>query len=397
MKYIISGISIAFIFILASCGFPTSESYEKNLDVYSFFRINDSTNLVCQLRVTQESIDLKNGDEIIKLKMLPERDSVLIARFPVFNSYLFIENYYSGEHLTGYYIDSSRKDPYKISFSSGSISWLKEGKKSIKTYETYFSPGSENEFVGKGIFNIQGEIVKATFQTETGDFRFLSGPLENNQFTIGAIDGSHVFTFKGEIKGDCIKGNFYSGSHWSTNFVGVENPDFELADPDTLTKVISKDVFDFLLPNQQGDSISFIENYSGKVSIVQILGSWCPNCMDETRYYIELQNLFPDLEIIGVAFERSEQLEIASKALERMKSDLGVNYDLLIGGVSRKSVASEVFPMLNRVISFPTSIYIDKKGVIRKVHTGFNGPPTGQVYLDYKKETEEFVAKLLAE
>ena len=80
-----------------------------------------------------------------------------------------------------------------------------------------------------------------------------------------------------------------------------------------------------------------------------------------------------------------------------MKDDLGINYDLLIGGMSRKSVASETFPMLNKVISFPTSIFVDKTGVIRKIHTGFNGPSTGKVYEDYKTETESFIQKLLAE
>lgn len=398
MKYIFSGISLIFVLLLSACNFRTSDDYENNLQLYSFFHINDSTDLICQYQVYQDYIIFKNGDESIKLKMLPEKDSMVIARFPVFNSYLFIENWHSGEHPSGFYIDSSRKEPYKIKFNTNSIS-LDEERPNIesKIFETTFSPNTENEFKGKGVFNIRGEKINATFLTEAGDFRFLSGIVTNNKFTIGAIDGSHVFTFKGEILGDSLKGMFYSGKHWSTNFIGVENPSFELADPDTLTKVVSEEKFDFLLPNLQGDSISFIENYSGQVAIVQILGSWCPNCMDETRYYVELKKKFPELQIIGVAFERSEDLNIAGIALNRMQTDLHVNYDLLLGGISRKSVASEVFPMLNKVISFPTSIYIDKKGVIRKVHTGFNGPSTGQVYEDYKKQTEEFVAKLLAE
>ena len=53
--------------------------------------------------------------------------------------------------------------------------------------------------------------------------------------------------------------------------------------------------------------------------------------------------------------------------------------------------------MLNHVLSYPTSIFIDKKGKVRKIHTGFNGPATGEKYLEFKKEFEAFVNTLLTE
>ncbi len=397
MKYTICGMNklLSFLLLITLISCSTEEQSTKE-DLYFRFEINDSTHLDIKANLQANSFQIKNGIEKIEMKEYVSFNDHFSARFPVFESYIMAKK--KGGQYTGYYIDSSRKSPYQIPFTSITKPKPSDAKQEITwKYHIRFSPKTANEFEGLGIFKRYNEQIHATVRTETGDYRFLSGEIQNVQFNIGCIDGSHVFTFKGEIKGDSIQGHFYSGKHWSTSFVGHVDIDYELQHADSLTQVVDSSLFDFNLPDLNGDTISFQNTYAESPAIVQILGSWCPNCMDETRYYVELQKQFPELKIIGVAFERSEITDTASMALNRMKSDLAINYDLLIGGISRKSVASETFPMLNKVISFPTSIFIDKKGVIRKVHTGFNGPSTGKVYEDYKTETESFIKKLLAE
>jgi len=66
-------------------------------------------------------------------------------------------------------------------------------------------------------------------------------------------------------------------------------------------------------------------------------------------------------------------------------------------GTSDKKKAQEKLPMLNHVLSYPTTIFVDKKGMVRKIHTGFNGPATGQKYIDFKEDFEGFVNQLLKE
>ena len=66
-------------------------------------------------------------------------------------------------------------------------------------------------------------------------------------------------------------------------------------------------------------------------------------------------------------------------------------------GSEDKKLAHEKLPMLNHIISFPTTLFIDKNGVVRKIHTGFNGPATGQKYTTFKNEFETFVSQLLEE
>jgi hypothetical protein len=59
--------------------------------------------------------------------------------------------------------------------------------------------------------------------------------------------------------------------------------------------------------------------------------------------------------------------------------------------------ANEKLPMLNHVLSYPTTVYIDKTGKVRKIQTGFNGPATGEKYEEFQQQFESFTGKLLAE
>ena len=127
------------------------------------------------------------------------------------------------------------------------------------------------------------------------------------------------------------------------------------------------------------------------------MGSWCPNCLDETRYLKELYEQYnpQGLEIIAIAFERTKNKEKALNNIARLKERTGAQYEFLLGGATRDDKAAEKLPMLNHIMSYPTAIFIDKMGKIRRIHTGFYGPSTGVYYEDFTKETEDLVENLL--
>jgi hypothetical protein len=52
--------------------------------------------------------------------------------------------------------------------------------------------------------------------------------------------------------------------------------------------------------------------------------------------------------------------------------------------------------MLERIVNFPTTIFIGKSGHIEKIHTGFSGPGTGEHYEEQKQEIYTIVNNLLA-
>jgi len=131
------------------------------------------------------------------------------------------------------------------------------------------------------------------------------------------------------------------------------------------------------------------ERFKNKVVLVQIMGSWCPNCLDESKFYA----------VIALAFEYAKTKEKAFNSIKRLTNRIGLTYPVLLAqyGTSDKEEAQKKLPMLNHVLSYPTTIFIDKKGAVRKIHTGFNGPATGEKYEVFKKEFDAFVKGLLAE
>jgi len=129
------------------------------------------------------------------------------------------------------------------------------------------------------------------------------------------------------------------------------------------------------------------------------MGSWCPNCLDETRYLSTLYDKYNSqgLEVIALAFERTKTEEKAFENLSKLKHKTGAKYTFLLGGATRADKAAEKLPMLNHIMSYPTAIFIDKNKKVRRIHTGFYGPSTGDFYNDFVKETETLVQELLSE
>jgi thiol-disulfide isomerase/thioredoxin len=162
------------------------------------------------------------------------------------------------------------------------------------------------------------------------------------------------------------------------------------------------DRIDFSFPNTSEEKISINDDrFKNKVLIVQLMGTWCPNCLDESKYYAQFykNNRDKNIEIIALAFEYSKTKKEAFNRIDHLKNKIGINYTVLLAqyGTDDKAKALEKLPMLEHVISYPTSIFIDKTGKVRKIHTGFNGPATGEKYVEFKAEFEAFVTELLAE
>ncbi len=55
----------------------------------------------------------------------------------------------------------------------------------------------------------------------------------------------------------------------------------------------------------------------------------------------------------------------------------------------------KTLPQLTPIKSFPSTIFLDKKGKVAVIHAGFEGPGTGVHYEEMKKNFEETVSRLL--
>ena len=270
-------------------------------------------------------------------------------------------------------------------------------------WETQFNAGLSDEYIAKGIFEQNGDDVIGTFETTTGDYRYLGGIVDGDSLKISVYDGAHAFLFTAKVTDSTMNGAFYSGNHSKETFTAKRNESYNLPSADSLTflrKGFEK--LDFEFPDAEGNLVSLDdERFQDKVVLVQIMGSWCPNCLDETKYYTKYlkENPAQNLEIVALAFEYAKTQEKAFSSIKRLTDRIGVEYPVLLAqyGTSDKEEAQQKLPMLNHVLSYPTTIFIDKKGAVRKIHTGFNGPATGKKYEVFKTEFDAFVKQLLAE
>lgn len=370
-----------------------------------------STDLPFQLQIHGKgrifTVSIINGAETIVLESGKIQNDSIHFSFPSFNSKLVVRNK-GKKKLNGYWLNLNKGNNYKIPFSAsyGYTTRFNVGKMPETfpyldgKWETTFEPGTKNAYKGVGLFQQYENKVEGTFRTETGDFRFLEGNVTRDSLFLSCFDGSHAFLIKSRIIQDSMYGDFYSGTHWKGKWIAKCNEAFELGHPDSLTYLINEDPFTFNLKDLSGNDFTFPNsNYENKVTIIQIMGTWCPNCMDETMYFKELYDKYHSqgLEIISVGYEVGSSFKEHAEKINRLKSKYKLPFQFLVGGAANKGLASEHFKMLNQIISFPTAIFIGKDGTVRKVHTGFNGPGTGDYYNEYVKETEYFIQSLLQE
>lgn len=198
-----------------------------------------------------------------------------------------------------------------------------------------------------------------------------------------------------------MQGVFYSGDHFKEPFRAVRNPDFELQDEDDITLLKEGyETISFSFPDENGEQVSLSDDrFRDKVVLVQLMGSWCPNCLDETRFLVNYLKDHPeqDIAVVALAFEYAKTPERAFANIRRLKDRIGVEYPVLLAqyGTSSKEEALEKLPMLNKVWSYPTLIFIGKDGNVKSIHTGFNGPATGKKFEEFKSMFSSRVNTLL--
>jgi thiol-disulfide isomerase/thioredoxin len=403
MKYFILIISVLFLF---SCNKETIKTLEKG-SYRAVLKVQDNQELPFLFEVKNDSLlTIFNADETITVDEITYKNDSVRIQTPVFEGYIIakIEN----GTLNGSFIKPSldRIVPFKAIKSNNRFSSNIVSTQNITgNWETIFSKGSGyDEYLAKGIFNQKGNNVTGTFRTTTGDYRYLEGIIDRDTLKLSTFDGAHAFLFKAKVTDSTMNGFFYSGNHWKEPFTAKLNNKYELPNEENLTQIKKGyEEFDFSFPDTRGRIVSLSDpEFKGKIVIIQIMGTWCPNCLDESKFLVNYlkDNPNKNIQVIALAFEVAKTRAIAFNRIKRLKKRVGITYPILLaqfGNSADKHLALQKLPMLNKLISYPTTIFIDKKGSVRKVHTGFNGPATGEKYIKFKKEFKSFIDLLVNE
>ena len=270
------------------------------------------------------------------------------------------------------------------------------GKWEIKTYSKEAVPASI------ALLKQNGNKLTGVVMTVVGDTRELEGTVQGDEFALSGFTGPSPFIIKGKINEDgSISGEEGFGIYKNLKFDAAKKADVELPDPYKLTFL--KEGYkklDFSFPGIDGKQVSLSDNkYKGKVVIVEIIGTWCPNCTDQTVFLSPWfnKNHHRGVEATALGFEQKGSLEYAKYTLGKLRDKYAINYDIAFGGLADKKLVSQKLPALNKFIAFPTTIIIDRKGDVREIYTGYTGTVTGKYHEDYEKKFNKLLDELIAE
>jgi thiol-disulfide isomerase/thioredoxin len=356
-------------------------------------------------------IEIHNGEEVtvVPAKNIitgrdqqAGRDTIRID-FPVFDTH--ISAYHEENVMEGVWVIHYR-DNYRIPFKAyfgRDHRFTSLRKKPVADvsgkWAVTFGKGDEEPFPGIAEFEQNGNHLTGTFRTETGDYRYLEGTVQANKLYLSVFDGSHAFLFEALIKEDgTISGTFRSGRHYLTNWTAKRDDNFTLLSPNELTLMNEDIPLSFSFPTVDGEMVSLDdEKYVGKPKLIRIMGTWCPNCREEAvfiRDYLADHDT-KDLEVISLAFEKYGMDDERSKAsVRRFQENMQVPWPVLLAGASDKEAAARALPMLNKIFSFPTLLFVDRDNKVKRIYTGYNGKATSK-FEEFERGFEDTVAELI--
>lgn len=261
---------------------------------------------------------------------------------------------------------------------------------------------SDEDAVGE--FDVAPDgTAHGTFLTTTGDYRFLAGRQDGDRLRLSCFDGAHAFLFDATRDEDgALVGDFWSGAHWHDTWTAARDPDVSLPDAFAQTRWVGgpTSLGDVAFPDLDGELRALDDPaFAGRARVLHVFGSWCPNCHDASAEIVRLAETYGDrgLSVLGLAFELTGDLERDARQVRRYAEAHGVTYPILVAGLSDKSAATASLGLLDRVRSYPTTIFLHGDGRVHSIHSGFSGPATGARYDELRRRYTEIVEELLAE
>jgi thiol-disulfide isomerase/thioredoxin len=261
---------------------------------------------------------------------------------------------------------------------------------------------NKGEAAWRFIVRQSGAEVTAAILRVDGDTGALAGTFRNGKFIVSHFSGARPLLLELTPQKD---GSLEIVRNRTDKMVAVKDAEAKLkgvaepTDPSRHSSVKNPtEPLKFSFPDVTGKMVSSTdERFRGKVVIVGIGGSWCPNCHDEAPFLSELYTKYKDkgLEIVELSFEEEAQKTKGYPRLAAFNKRYGVNYTVLLAG-DQADVAEKV-PQIHNLNSFPTTIFVGRDGLVRAVHAGFAGAVSGVFHENAKEEITATVERLLAE
>jgi thiol-disulfide isomerase/thioredoxin len=260
---------------------------------------------------------------------------------------------------------------------------------------------TKGETAWRFIVDQSGPKISATILRVDGDTGTLTGSFRDGTFVLSHFSGARPLLLEVTPNADgtlTLSLNKQPGLVAARENVastkGIGTP----TDPEMHTSV--KDASEplrFSFPDLNGRMVSNTDaKFRGKVVLVNISGSWCPNCHDEAPFLASLYKKYraKGFEMVTLSFEEGDQLSSPTR-LRAFIEHYGITWTVLLPGDPDQ--LNEKMPQGVNLNAFPTSFILGRDGRVRAVHAGFPSPGSGEFYVHAEKEVTSLVEKLLAE
>ena len=253
-------------------------------------------------------------------------------------------------------------------------------------FRVYAAEEGGIDSISTATFRIRGDSVFGTIIAPDGDYGLLAGVQQGSTVVLNRFTGWQISQL--ELHG--------RGTEWDALYrvrnlkpqqltlrplsagepVTPEGPATRMNDP--------RLPFAFWGITTGGDTLRHSdERFRGKVLLLDIMGTWCHNCLDAAPVLQQLYEQFgpQGLEVVGLAFELTDDATLARKNLSLYSSRHGITFPVLFcGSLDPANVQLRIKSQLQNFGAYPTSIFVGRDGRVRSIHMGFKGPGTGDAY-----------------
>jgi thiol-disulfide isomerase/thioredoxin len=313
-----------------------------------------------------------------------------------------------GEGLAGTYTRTTAAGLAEVPFAATKATPLvppapKAGASVEGTWGIELAAGSDIEKL-TGIFRQTGGSVTGTMLSTTGDYGALHGTFDGENLVLMTFDGVHVYRFQAERLPDgSLAGDFRSRTNppaeWRAKKLDASQAETFLPGAFDIVKPKNSGApYAFSFADADGKPVTSGDaRFAGKPVIVAFMGTWCPNCNDEAPVLRDLYARYAPkgIEIVALSFEYTDDLPRNRRQVKRFIERYRIPYPVLLAGTTRAPNDSPAMAPLEGWQGYPTTLFLDRRHRIVKIHSGFDGPATGERFTKLKKEMEETVEALL--
>lgn len=307
-----------------------------------------------------------------------------------------------GDSLVGSYRNVGNRGPRTIPFRAARGRWPTEpaGEALVRSWDAWFeAAGGRTSPRVIRLWNT-ADGVEGTLIGNSGDSGLFWGGARGDSLWLARFDGSYVYLLTARLDGDTLRGIFHAGLRGRTPFTAVPTTGRpHLTAPTEVTRAdTGRFVFDF--PDLEGRQVTQDDpRFRSKVVLVDVFGTWCPTCHDAAPVLVRLHREYRTrgLEIVGLGYEVTGDTAVDNRQLRRYREKHGIEFPLLLAGLNETELTAATLPQLHNFTAYPTTLFLDRRGRVRRVHAGFYGPATGaqhaRLVADFRAEIERLLAE----